>query len=178
VAFDPYEDEDRWIQATDRFRTGGTGARLPISSGMAALSQRAPVYACRVVPSRQPAFANVRLKLVPTLTPEKEALLHTELVAVMNYDRLRADGMSAHEAREAVCKDVAQTESGRERKIMAVLEPHGLTASLEAPTVKLPKKGYHGALSRYGKSGAASSESGATVTPRRRLRAMSAGPMP
>ena len=47
----------------------------------------------------------------------------------------------AHEAREAVCKDVAQTEPGRERKIMAVLELHGLTASLEAPTVKLPKKG-------------------------------------
>ena len=41
-----------------------------------------------------PPLLNVRLKLVPTLTPEKEALLHTELVAVMNYDRLRADGMS------------------------------------------------------------------------------------
>ena len=59
-----------------------------------------------------PPLLDVRLKLVPILTPEKEALLHVELLAVMAYDKFRLDGMPDHEAREAACEVAAFTIMG------------------------------------------------------------------
>ncbi len=81
-----------------------------------------------------PPLLDVRLKLVPILTPEKEALLHVELLAVLAYDKFRLDGMPAHEAREAACEvaaftikhghrdDAAQHFNRRRRGIEAYLD--------------------------------------------------------